>query len=200
MDTASLGGLLKGLILAIAGIFVLWSMSDASAIVLEWLKVLSPLFLGAAVFVATVWFQNWQLRLAKQKLRHDLYERRFAIYVAFKDLLIALPEKGDDEIKVLLRRAEVASFEARFVLGEANIQAYLEELCKQVRDDVLGYITYLDAMNGQVAAIKNDPLVVKDREGRGERYAAAKHNLPARYLIELPQRFEEFMRLTDFLK
>src|ERR1039458_9075210 len=65
-----------------------------AATVLEWLKVLGPLLLAVVVAIATWQFQKWQVRLAKQKLRHDLYDRRLAIYVAFQELLLALPEKS----------------------------------------------------------------------------------------------------------
>jgi hypothetical protein len=141
------------------------------------------------------------IRLARQKLRHELYDRRMAIYVAFRELLIALPEKSDDEIKALLRKANIARFEAPFLLGDdPKIQAYLEELCKQVTDDVISNITHRDAMNEQVAAIKNDPKVVKEFAERTARLGAAKLNLPGRHLRELPQRFAECLKLTDFWK
>jgi hypothetical protein len=80
---------------------------------LEWLKVLGPILLAAVVGIATWKFQQWQVRLAKQKLGHELYGRRMAIYVAFRELLMALPEKGDEEIKTLFRNANIARFEAR---------------------------------------------------------------------------------------
>jgi hypothetical protein len=75
-----------------------------------------------------LWFQIWQVLLAKQKLRHELYDRRMAIYVASKDLLLALPKKGDDEIKAAHRKASIALLDAPFLLDNPKIQAYLEEL------------------------------------------------------------------------
>jgi hypothetical protein len=74
------------------------------------------------------------------KLRHDLYDRRFAIYVAFRELLLALIEKNNDEITVAFRKASIARFEAPFVLADTKIGAHLDALCKQVTDDVFrGY-------------------------------------------------------------
>jgi hypothetical protein len=117
--------------------------------ILEWLKAVGPLLVAIAVLCATWNFQNWQVRLAKQKLRHDLYDRRLAIYVAFRDLLMALPEKSSDEIKDALRKASIACLEAQFVLGDPKIQEYLETLCKKVTDDVVANITFLDARKKQ---------------------------------------------------
>jgi hypothetical protein len=86
---------------------------------------LGPLLLAVVVAIDTWQFQKWQVRLAKQKLRHDLYDRRLAIYVAFQELLLALPKKSDDEIKAALRKASIARFEAPFLLGDPKIPAYL---------------------------------------------------------------------------
>jgi hypothetical protein len=58
--------------------------------VLEWLKALGPLLLTVVVAYVTWHFQQWQVRLEKEKLGHQLYDRRFAIYKAFQKLLIAL--------------------------------------------------------------------------------------------------------------
>jgi hypothetical protein len=165
---------------------------------LEWLKALGPLVLGAAVLGAAVWFQKWQVLLAKQKLRHELYDRRMAIYVAFKDLLLALPEKGDDEIKAAHRKASIARLDAPFLLDNPKIQTYLEELCKRVTDDVIGNIMYFELMNEQLAAIRNDPQVVKELAERHSRLVTVKHDLPDHHLGELSKRFTEFLKLTDF--
>lgn len=165
-------------------------------ILLEWLKALGPLLLGAAVFCAALWFQKWQIRLAKQKLHHDLYERRFALYVAFRELLMALPEKSDDEIKAAFRKASTACSEGRFLLGDPKIQEYLEDLCKRVNSDVIGNIMFLDAVKG--VGMTNDPQMVQDVAERASRLGTAKLNLADHHLGELSKRFEEFLKLTDF--
>jgi hypothetical protein len=102
----------------------------------EWVKDLAPVVVSIAVLWVTISFNRWQGRLAKQKLRHDLYERRMAVYIAFRDLLIALPEKGDEEIKASHRKASIARFEASFLFDDPNLPTYLEDVCKQVSDQV----------------------------------------------------------------
>jgi hypothetical protein len=162
---------------------------------LEWLKVLGPLLLAIVVAVATWQFQKWQVRLAKQKLRHDLYDRRLAIYVAFQELLIALPEKSDDEIKGALRKASIARFEAQFLLDDPKLHAYLESLCKEVSDNVLANITYLDVMKTQATS---DPQVRQDYAERANRLGMAKLEVPGRHLVELSEQFSKHLKLTDF--
>jgi hypothetical protein len=122
----------------------------------EWLKAIGPVTVALAVLIATCWFYRWQIRLAKQKLRHDLYEPRFAIYAAFRELLLAFIEKDDDEIMAAFRKASIARFEARFVLDDPKIDANLDALCKQATADVISNIMYFRAMKphgtmGQVA-------------------------------------------------
>jgi hypothetical protein len=168
-------------------------------IVFEWLKVLGPLLLAIVVALATWKFQQWQIRLAKQKLRHDLYDRRMAIYVAFQELLIGLPEKSDDEIKTLFRKATIARFEAPFLFDDPRMHAYLEQLCTKVADDVIANIVFLDAMKDQAALVTN-PEAVRDFTERASRLGAARLEIPAHHITELSQQFAGSLKLTDFWK
>jgi hypothetical protein len=87
------------------------AISDMDTVcILEYLKAIGPVAVALAVFIATYWFYQWQIRLAKQKLRHDLYDRRFAIYVAFRELLSALIEKNNDEIMASVSKSEHRAF------------------------------------------------------------------------------------------
>ncbi len=160
----------------------------------EWLKDSVPVVVSIAVLFVTLSFNGWQKRLAKQKLRHDLYDRRIAIYVAFWELLTALPDtkKSDDDFKALLLKANSARY-------HVNLPTYLEQLCTQINEEVIGPIMYLDAMNKQIAAIQNDPEAVKKRVEAAARLGAAKLDIPQRHLKELNQEFAE-LKLTDFWK
>lgn len=169
--------------------------------ILEWLKAIGPLAIALAVFVATCWFYLWQVRLAKQKLRHDLFDRRFAVYAAFRELLIAFIEEGSDEkgyreIMAAFRKASIARFEARFVLDDPKIDAMLDALCKQANDDVISNIMYFDAMRPH--GTMNDPQISRDFAERADRLAKAKLDLVGRYFEELPKQFEKYLKLTDF--
>ncbi|PWU12001.1 MAG: hypothetical protein C5B51_01610 [Terriglobia bacterium] len=167
---------------------------------LEWLKAIGPLVLGGAVFFAAWWFQRWQVSLAKQKLRHDLYERRFAIYTAFCDLLVALPEKNDEEIKAVCRRADIARLQAPFLLyQEPELEAYLERICEQVKSEVISNIMFIDSIRGH-AGMMSDPDVNRDFVQRVGLLGAAKLDLPNRHLPQLSRHFAKLLRLTDFSK
>lgn len=77
-------------------------------VALEWVKALSAPVVAGAVFFVTWSFNRWQRRLAKEKLRHDLYDRRFAIYIVFRNLLLALHATSVSEIGAVLRKANIA--------------------------------------------------------------------------------------------
>lgn len=68
--------------------------------------------------------------IASEKLRYDLYiyDRRFAIYIAFHALLVAFTEKSDVETE--LRAANAAKAHAPFLL-DVKLAEYLEELHKE---------------------------------------------------------------------
>jgi len=171
-----------------------------AAAVHEWLKDLVPVVVSIAVLIVTLSFNRWQARLAKQKLRHDLYDRRMAIYVAFRELLIALPEKGDDEIKALLRKANIARFEAPFLFDNVNLPAYLEQLCTEITKEVIGNNMFLEAVKDQKDALMSDPRAARDYMERAARPGVAKVEIPQRYNFrELNQQFAE-LKLTDFWK
>jgi hypothetical protein len=172
----------------------------APSCVPEWLKDLAPVVVSIAVLGVTFSFNRWQRRLAKEQLRHQLYERRAAIYAAFRELLIALPEKSDNEIKTLFRKATIARFEVPFLFEyDPKLQAYLEQLCKQVGEDVISNIVSLDAM-GRAGLPMNDPQMIQDMMNKTSQLGAAKLEIPDRHLRELPQEFARFLKLTDFSK
>jgi hypothetical protein len=166
--------------------------------IIEWLRAIGPNAIALVVFIATLWFYRWQIRLAKQKLRHDLYDRRFAIYVLFRELLIALIEKSNEEIVAAFRKASIARIEAKFVLNDSKLEAVLDELCKQVTDDVISNIMYFDGMKPHLATI--DLQTRQDFAERVDRLGKAKLIILGRYFEELPKQFARFLQLTDFGK
>jgi hypothetical protein len=165
--------------------------------ILEGLKALVPSLIALAVLIVTGLFYRWQVRLGKQKLRHDLYDRRFAVYTAFQELLFALVDKSDDEIKTHFRRAGIARSEAPFLLDDPQIQAYLDDLYKQVGKDVIGTIMLLQSANEQ-RAIMSDPRIAQDLLEKASRLGVAKLDLADRHLADLSQQFARFLKLTDF--
>jgi hypothetical protein len=167
--------------------------------ILDLVKELGPFVLGIAVFVATCWFQASQVHLSRQKLRHELYDRRFAIYTAFQELLVGLLEKGEDDIKTLFRKAGLACSEALFLFDDPKLQSFLEQIYNQVTAEVISSISFLDAMKENGVLI-NDPQIVRDVAERAMRLGTAKLTLAERHLRELPQQFGKFLKLTDFLK
>jgi hypothetical protein len=85
--------------------------------------------LAVVVSFASYMSARWQVRVAREKLRHDLYDRRFAVYVAFHALLVAVTEKADVDEE--LRKANDAKAHSPFLLG-THVSQYLERLHAEV--------------------------------------------------------------------
>lgn len=98
---------------------------------LEWLKALGLPLLAVAVSIASIFPARRQAQIAAEKLRHDLYDRRFAIYMAFHEMLVmlvAIIEKQDADTE--LRKANAARAHSPFLLDE-QLGTYLEQLHKE---------------------------------------------------------------------
>jgi len=171
-----------------------------SECILQWVKDLAPIVVSMAVLVVTLSFNSWQRRVAREQLRHQLYERRVSVYGAFRELLLALPEKTDDEIKALFRKASIARFEVPFLFeDDRKLQDYLELLCTRVTEEVINNIFFVDGVRQQSAIIK-DPQVAQDFAARVNQLGVAKLKIPEDHLARLPQEFAPFLMLTDLSK
>jgi len=164
-------------------------------VALEWVKALSAPVVAVAVFLVTWSFNRWQERLAKEKLRHDLYDRRFAIYIVFRDLLLALHASSVSEIGAALRKANIACLEAVFLL-DPEIHEYLDQLCERVQAEVLDNMAACDSIKRDPGAM-NDPQVRRELTERELRLNSARRIILDRFK-ELPLQFARFLKLTDF--
>ena len=162
--------------------------------VVEWLKALgfpaltmAISFLAVAVSGLTCWLACWQMRIAKEKLRHDLYDRRYAVYMAFHELLVAIVEKSDVESE--LRTANAARAQCPFLLDEETGD-FLEELHKEVfriakESELLVNVSYSGQLSPPEHAIKSAQL------------SHDRLNLCNR-IKNLSKKFEPFLKLKDF--
>jgi hypothetical protein len=154
--------------------------------VIELAKALGLPLLAVVVSVATYFSGRWQVRIAREKLRHDLYDRRFDVYMAFHELLVAIVEK--DEVETEFRKANAARFQSPFLLD--GLQTYLEELSTEAfRINAIGKLI-------------RDPSARAAQEPReffeaGTKLSQDKVNFANR-VLELSQKFEPFLKLTDF--
>jgi hypothetical protein len=100
---------------------------DSEMNYLEWVKALGLPALALAIAFAS-WGSSrssnrWQVRIAREKLKHDLYDRRFAVYMAFHELMVAIAE--NDDIDAKLRKANTARANSPFLL-DSEVTQYLE--------------------------------------------------------------------------
>jgi hypothetical protein len=139
---------------------------------------------GASVLIVSV-FSWWQVRIAREKLRHDLYDRRFALYMAFHELLVAFTEK--DDVDAELRRANAARAHSPFLLN-AKLENYLKGLHAAAFQ--LNGLNEL-ALKGLLGRAETADLVLK----LGPQKLDFADRIP-----ELVREFEPFLKLRDFSK
>jgi hypothetical protein len=152
---------------------------------MQWAKALGLPLLAVAVSIASYWSGRWQVRIAREKLRHDLYDRRFAVYIAFHELLLASIEKGDIETE--LRRANAARAHSPFLLDQLG--PYLEGLHQEAF-----------RINAENKLVRNPSLGWSPPEQAQKAYQLSSDKLAlADRIPELVQKFD-CLRLTDLSK
>lgn len=151
---------------------------------IEWAQVLGIPSLAVAVSFATYRSGRWQVRIAREKLRHDLYERRYAIYRAFYDLLVAIGEKDDVENE--LKHANIARGQSPFLL-ERRLRLYLERIYEEA------YRIHTESKQ-----VYEQNLWSRERSARATRLVSDRTQL-ARRVRELIHEFD-CLRLTDLSK
>jgi hypothetical protein len=128
---------------------------------------------------------RWQIQIAREQLRHGLYDRRFAVYMAFHDLLLAVCQQEDAERE--LRKANAMRAHAPFLL-DPQLVSLLADLHKEAF-----------RMN-QTAKLLRDQAAwssPQDRAAAGAQLGQDKLRFVAR-IEELAREFERFLRLKDF--
>jgi hypothetical protein len=156
-----------------------WEWAKASGV-----PLLAVVISGVSV-MAVSGFAWWQVRIAREKLRHDLYDRRFSIYMAFHELLVAVLEKTDVDPE--LRKANAARAHSPFLL-DARLGDYLEKLhAEAFRINATNKLVFERSLptpeNIQLAAqLGSDKLTF------------------ANGVTELVREFERFLKLRDFSK
>jgi hypothetical protein len=88
-----------------------------------------PQTLLAIVAVCAAWIAFQQMAIARQKLNHDLFDRRFAVYIAVRDYVIAVLNRNEDlRTKAFAYHQAIAP--APF-LFDAELAEYLLEVQRQ---------------------------------------------------------------------
>jgi hypothetical protein len=90
-----------------------------------WVQVLQALAVPV-IAVVGAWIALQQMYLARVKLQHDLYDRRFAVYEAARKLLVEIITQGypsRDQVRLYV----IGTADAVFLLNE-EVSKYLEEI------------------------------------------------------------------------
>ena len=98
-------------------------------------QALGPTIVSVTVAAFTIWIAfrqvaiaRQQTKLAREKLKHDLYDRRYAVYLAFEKMLrvsMGQREAGEEEQTVL--DANIAAHQSLFLFNP-EMRTYLIDL------------------------------------------------------------------------
>jgi|SRR5579872_6007756 len=157
---------------------------------LEWMKALGVPLLAVVVSATVAVFSWWQVRIAREKLRHDLYDRRFAIYMAFHELLVAFVDKPYEyDFDPELRKANAARAHSPFLL-DMRLGNYL----KGLHDEAF-------KLNADRALVSDPSMWASpiEQAQKGAQLATDKLTFTER-VTELVHEFEYFLKLKDFSK
>jgi hypothetical protein len=157
----------------------------------EWARAIGPALVSAlAVLVSIVsvclsrQIARWQASVAKETVRQSYYDRRFAIFIAFRELLVAIVDKADVDIE--LRHANAARAASPFLLNE-QLGRYLEELHKE------GF--RLNAMNKLLASDAGYKASLTPQQlGEEATKLASDKLIFTNRVPELAERFEPFLK------
>jgi hypothetical protein len=86
---------------------------------------IATIIAAVAAVSVTAYFACYQKRIAREQLRQNLYDRSFAIYMAFHELLVAVTSSFS--VNVELHKANAARAQSPFLLTP-SIKVYLQEL------------------------------------------------------------------------
>jgi hypothetical protein len=90
-----------------------------------WIQYVQAFALVLIPFIGA-WIAWQQVKIARTKLQHDLYDKRFAVYVAAKDSIVLISRRAhpssDQVVEFAIRTAEAV------FLFDVNILEYLKEL------------------------------------------------------------------------
>lgn len=89
---------------------------------LDWIEALGPM--AIALMLAVIAYQQWKVN--KSRLRHEMFDRRYAMYEATKKLTAAVIQKGTPE-KEDIDSYFSATAGARFIFSD-QVGQHLEEM------------------------------------------------------------------------
>jgi hypothetical protein len=128
---------------------------------------------------------RWQLQIAREKLRREQYDRRFAIYMAFHDLLLAICEGQDAEKEI--QKANLMRAQAPFLL-DGQLDSLLVDVIKEA------------FRIKETAKLLRDEAAWPSRQDQitaGAQIGQDKLRFAGR-IEELSREFARFLRLKDF--
>lgn len=167
--------------------------------VYDWIKDLGPFVVSIVTIWVIWWLGSRQGQIEKEQLKHQLYDRRMAAYDSLRDLLFALPQKGndsDEEIKARFRKADFARREIGFLFNDnQKILNFSAQLCEQVKNEVVDDNDDLVKTTGDILYDKMPQSIQKCE--KIDQHEKAKLKIYEDFNTQLIELFGPFLKLTD---
>src|SRR5580704_867150 len=95
----------------------------------QWVQAIAQALAVPVIAGVGVWIAFVQSRIARAKLQHDLFDRRFAVYEATRTLLLVIMRKGNASLDDL-SRFTMGTIDAVFLLDKST-STYLQDIRKR---------------------------------------------------------------------
>ena len=157
-----------------------------NAYVLPWWMLWAQALALLVISVVGVWIAYKQSRIAAAKLNLDLYDRRFSVFEAARNLILSVLQNGVGFSKDI-NAFHLGIADAGFLLND-DIEKYLDQLSKKVWQltILLEKKTYLEQTNA------DDDARVKAADQMATAFTAIQSELPT-----LVAKFKPFLKLGN---
>ena len=150
-----------------------------------WVQAVGSFLVAGAIGILAWRVSRGQLEVAREKLRYDLYDRRYEIFKSFQDLIVLVIL--DENYEATHRQAVNTLATSRFLVNE-QLQASL----RAVRDEAA-------TLYAERASLR-DPLAWSDQKDRLHRQIVVTSTIMALTdrVEPLAKLFEPYLKLNDF--
>jgi len=124
----------------------------------HWTQVLAALLTPTiAVFGSLIAYQQWQT--AKKKLKLDLFEKRFSVYIVARDFVTTVMTHGKAKDEEMYK----------FVSGTREAKwLFNSEICTYLDDNIWDYAVELQTLNAELEGVPVGDERTKNVQRQGE--------------------------------
>lgn len=151
-------------------------------ICIQWVQALGFPVVGSVLAIVGAWLALQQFRLARVKLQHDLYDRRYAVFKAAQDFLLSAFHSSAPSSDAM-RDFAIGASQSVFLFDD-EMASYLRGISDRMEQMRIHHKLMTDA---------TDPA---EREKQGAKWLADREWMQKEFTV-LVERFKPFLRLDQ---